>query len=130
MQHVNSRKRLAHKRRVQSALQQILNDPAAMPNADCAELVVSVSRVEFGRTVREIFIEVFGRSRVTDSDTDEYRHDKYMREAKDRGEDTYIDLTDVFVFSKLTAVIGRELQDRLGLRYTPEVRRLCDLGDS
>jgi hypothetical protein len=61
MANSNTRKRAAHRRRVQVALQEILNDPAVMPNADCADLIVSVSRVEFGRAVREIFIDVFGQ---------------------------------------------------------------------
>lgn len=60
MANINTRKRAAHRRKVRAALQQILNDPAIMPNADCPDLVVSVSRVEFGRTVREIFIDVLG----------------------------------------------------------------------
>src|SRR5262249_16931649 len=58
MANINERKRAAQRRRVQAALQQILNDTGVMPNADCPDLVVSVSRVEFGRTVREIYIDV------------------------------------------------------------------------
>lgn len=65
MGNINHRKRAAHRRRVQAALHQILNDPSVMPNADCVDLVVSVSRVEFGRTVREIFIDVMGESRLS-----------------------------------------------------------------
>jgi hypothetical protein len=34
----------------------------------------------------------------------------------------------MFVFPSLTEVIGKELQKRLGLLYTPVIRRLCDLG--
>lgn len=51
-----------------------------------------------------------------------------MREARARGEDTYVDLTDVFIFPELTATVGRALQKRLGLLYTPVIRRLADLG--
>jgi hypothetical protein len=51
-----------------------------------------------------------------------------MRQAQARGEDTYADLTEVFLFGSLTDVIARELQKRLGLLYTPVIRRLCDLG--
>ncbi|MEP3479624.1 MAG: hypothetical protein ABJZ55_10285 [Fuerstiella sp.] len=130
MQNVNTQKRVAHKRNVQAALQRILNDPAVMPNADCADLVVSVSRVEFGSTVREIYIDVFGRPRVAISQVDEPMHDKYMREARERGEDTYIDLTDMFVFPKLTAVIGAALQKQLQLQYTPMIKRISDIADS
>ncbi|MEP3479105.1 MAG: hypothetical protein ABJZ55_07660 [Fuerstiella sp.] len=130
MQNVNTQKRLAHKRKVQAALQCILNDPAVMPNADCADLVVSVSRIEFGRTVREIFIDVFGRPRAAISQVDEPMHDKYMREARERGEDTYIDLTDMFVFPKLTAVIGAALPKQLQLQYIPMIKRISDIADS
>lgn len=128
MANINTRKRAAHRRKVQAALQQILNDPEAMPNADCPDLVVSVGRVEFGRTVREIFIGVAGQLRLSRDQREENLHDKYMREAAAKGEETYIDLTDMFVFPKFREVIARELQQRLGLRYTPVIRRFFDLG--
>ncbi len=101
-----------------------------MPNADCPDLVVSVSRVEFGRTVREIFIDVRGKWRRSRDQWPELPHERYMREAKAHGEETYADLTDVFMFEQLTEVIARELQRRLGLLYTPTIRPLCDLGDA
>ena len=41
---------------------------------------------------------------------------------------TRADLTEVFLFPGLTEVVARELQKRLGLLYTPIIRRLCDLG--
>lgn len=126
---INTRKRAAHRRHVQSALQEILNDSAVMPNADCPDLVVSVSRVEFGRTVREIFIDVYGESRVSRDQWAEPPHDRHMREARAKGEDTYIDLNDMFDFPSLTEVIACELQKRLRLLYTPVIRRLCDLCD-
>jgi hypothetical protein len=125
----NTRKRAAHRRRVQAALQQILNDQAVMPNADCPALVVSVSRVEFGRTVRELFIEVFGEWRRSRDQWPELPHERHTREANARGEDTYADLTEMFMFPQLTKVIAGELQKRLRLLYTPVIRRLCDLGD-
>jgi hypothetical protein len=127
MANINHRKRVAHRRRVQSALQQILNDPAIMPNADCQDLVVSVSRVEFGRMVREIFIDVFGEQRQPGSLRAKNAHDRYMREAEAKGEMTYADLTDVFIFPALTEVVAGELKKRLGLLYTPTIRILCDL---
>ena len=128
MANINHRKRAAHRRRVQAALQQILNDPGVMPNADCPDLVVSVSRVEFGRTVREIYIDVLGVSRQSRDQWAELPHDRYMREARARGKETYADLTEVFMFPSLTETVARELQKRLGLLYTPVIRRLCDLG--
>jgi hypothetical protein len=127
MANINTRKRAAHRRKVQAALQEILNDPAVMPNADCADLVVSVSRVEFGATVREIFIDVFGRLRSSPDQWSESPHDQYMRQAAARGENTYTDLTDVFLFPSITETVARELQKRLGLLYTPTIRRLCDI---
>lgn len=60
---INVRKRAANGRGVREALQAILNDPAVMPNVDCADLVVSVGVVEFGNTVAEMFVEVRGRRR-------------------------------------------------------------------
>jgi hypothetical protein len=128
MTNINHRKRTAHRRRVQAALQQILNDPTIMPNADCPDLVASVSRVEFGRTVREIYIDVLGESRQSRDQWTENPHDRYMREARAEGEETYADLTDVFLYPTLTEVVARELQKRLGLLYTPVIRKLCDLG--
>ncbi|MBT5021039.1 MAG: hypothetical protein HON04_20095 [Planctomicrobium sp.] len=128
MQQIHLRKRLAHKRRVQTALHQILNDPSVMVNANCPDFVVSVSRVEFGRTVREVYIDVVGRARAEVCNTDEPLHDKYMREAKECREETYIDLTDMFVFTEFTEIIARALQERLSLQYTPVIRLLCDLG--
>jgi hypothetical protein len=95
MANINTRKRMAHRRKVQAALQQILNDPEVMPNADCPDIVVSVSRVEFGRTVREIFIDVMGESRISRDQWAENRHERYMREAEAKGQDTYADLTDM-----------------------------------
>lgn len=130
MANVNTQKRDAHRRVVLGALQRILNDAAVMPNADCADLVVSVSRVEFGKTVRHIFIEVTGVSRLSRDQWVEMPHDRYTREAHAKGQVTYIDLTEMFLFPELTVIIARELQKRLGLLYTPVIRRLCDLGDA
>ncbi len=129
MANINMRKRAAHRKQVLTALHEILNDPSVMPNADCPDLLVSVSRVEFGRTVREIFIDVLGEWRLSRDQWVENPHDRYMREAEDKGENTYADLTEVFIFPKLTEVVARELQKRLGLLYTPVIRRLCDLSN-
>ncbi len=130
MENVNHRKRSAHRRRVQAVLQEILNDPGVMPNADCPDLVVSVSRVEFGRTVREIYIDVLGRWRLSPDQWSENPYDRYQRESCERGQQgAFADLTDVFIFPKLIEVVARELQKRLGLLYTPVIRRMCDLGD-
>src|SRR5262245_51140414 len=89
MANINHQKRAAHRRRVQAALQEILNDTGVMPNADCRDLVVSVSRVEFGRTVREIYIDVLGQPRRSPDQWAEKPHDKYTRSARTKGKDTY-----------------------------------------
>jgi hypothetical protein len=128
MTNINHRKRAAYRRRVQATLQRILNDPTVMPNADCPDLVVSVSRVEFGRTIREIYIDVLGEWRRSRDQWTENPHDRYTREAQAKGEETYADLTEVFMFPSLTEIVARELQKQLGLLYTPIIRRLCDLG--
>jgi hypothetical protein len=121
----NLRKRAAHRRRVQAALQQILNDPQVMPNVDCEDLVVSVSRVEFGHTVREIYIDVLGRWRHPVDPDAESPYQKYLRESCERGEEgVFDDLTDVLHSPHLTNVIAVELQHRLRLLYTPVIRLL------
>jgi hypothetical protein len=128
MWNINERKRAAHRRRVHEALREILNDPSVMPNADCGDLVVSVSRIEFGNTVADVFVEVNGRWRQPPDKWPENPHDKYMREARARGERTYTDLDEVFFFPAMTEVVARELQRRLGLTYTPLIRCLSELG--
>lgn len=129
MRQLNHQKRIAHKRKVQAALQQILNDSAIMPNASCSDLLVSVSRVEFGSTVGEIYIDVFGRWRKSMDCSDESPHDKYLREAREAGDETYIDLTEVFHFPKLTNIIAVALQKHLDLMYTPVIHQLADRSD-
>lgn len=121
----NVRKRAAYKQRVQEALQRILNDPTVMPNADCGDLVTSVTRIEFGRTVRDIFIDVSAVWRS--SEIAASAHDRYMREAEQRGEETYADLDEVMFFGRLRDQIAIALQKELGLRYTPNLRRLDEL---
>ena len=130
MSNVNVAKRAAHERRVRGALQAILNDPSVMPNADCVDLFVSVSRVAFGRTIAEIFIEVSAHPRRPPDKEDEPRHERYAREAKRDGKSTYADFDEVFHFPALTQVIERELQRRLGLLYTPTIRPLSEIGRS
>lgn len=129
MANINYRKRAAHRRKVQAVLQEILNDPAVMPNADCPDLVVSVSRIEFGRTVREIYIDVAGEWRRSSDQWTENPYDRHMQKAQAKGHQSYADLTDVFMFASLTEIVARELQKRLGLLYTPVIHRLCDLSE-
>jgi hypothetical protein len=128
MENIHERKRAAHRRSVQAALQRILNDQAVMPNASCADLVVSVTRVEFGRTVREIYVEFRGEWNRSPDQWEEGPHERYTREAAARGEDRYADLTEVFDFPELTEVIEKELQKQLRLLYTPTIHRLSDIG--
>lgn len=129
MANIHIRKRAAFRRRVLAALQQILNDVGVMPNADCPDLVTSVSRVEFGRTVREIFIEVSGRWKLSRDQWPEDLYAKYERESYERGhEGAFADITDALYFPAFMEVIAVELQKRLGLLFTPVIRRMCDLG--
>ena len=78
--------------------------------------------------MREIYIDVLGEWKRSPDQWAEMPHDRYTREAQAQGKETYADLTEVFMFPSLTEVIGKELQKRLGLLYTPVIRRLCDLG--
>src|SRR5260221_13512380 len=112
MENLHGGKRAPQGRRVQAVLQEILNDPAVMPTADCGDLFVSVSRVEFGKTVREIYVDIMGRVRRSPAPGEMPRHERYMREAAARGERTYADLTDVFHFPSLLQVVAEELQRR------------------
>ena len=121
---INNNKRESYRRRVHEVLQQILNDPFVMPNVDCADLVVSVNRVDFGSTVRVIFVDAFGREKRSRQSGEEPLHERYLRQAAEQGQDTYIDLTDVFTYPNLLEIVAVELQKRLGLLYTPELKRL------
>jgi hypothetical protein len=130
VQNNNVRKRAGHRRLVQAELQRILNNPTVMPNANCRDLVVSVSRVVFGSTVREIYIDCRGKWWKAREEWEEKPHTRYMREAAERGEHTYADLTEVLDFPELTEIVAKELQKRLGLLYVPEIRRLSEIGDA
>ena len=116
MENINHRKRAAFERRVHVALTEILNDPEVMPNADCRELLVTIRRIVFGRTVRTIYIDFFGH----------WRNIEQARSAQPRIEPD-VDLTDVMYFSEHLDVVSQELQRRLRLQYKPEVRPLFEL---
>jgi hypothetical protein len=47
-----------------------------------------------------------------------------------KSQDTYTDLTDVFIFPKITEVVACELRKRLDLLYTPVIRQFCNFGDA
>ncbi|MFO0960215.1 MAG: hypothetical protein U0800_22710 [Isosphaeraceae bacterium] len=128
MHESNTRRRAEHRRKVLAALRDILNDPAVMPNEDCPDLVVNVSHVEFGSTVRDIYVDYVGFWRRSPEPGEESRHDRYMRQAKERGEDTYVDLTEVGHFAEWRQVVESELQKRLGLLYTPRLHVVRFLG--
>jgi hypothetical protein len=128
MREANNRKRAEHRRRVATALREILNDPSVMPNADCPDLVVNVTHIEFGNTVRDIYVDYFGFGRKTLQPGEESPHDRYLREAEQRGESTYADLTDVGHFAGLRQFVELELQKRLGLTYTPRLHVVRYLG--
>ena len=124
----NHRKRIEHSNRLMSELQSILNDSSVMPNADCPDLIVSVSKIIFGNTVREIYLLVNAEWKKNDG-TAVLAHQRYLNEAKQLGEDTYIDLTDVFCYPEITASISEELKRRLNLQYLPIIHLIEDLGE-
>lgn len=124
MQNMNIQKRAEHRRRVQETIGAILNDPAVMPNVDCPDLFVVVSQVEFGNTVREIFVRFYGFPRRPLQPGEESHHVRYQREAERGGRGGYDDLTDVVNHPELFRVVAVELQRRLGLLYIPEIRWL------
>lgn len=127
MTFIHNRKRAAYSKTVQLTLNEILNDSDVMPNADCPDLFVSVNRVAFGPTVRDIYIDVWGLNRKARVEGEEPSHKRYQREANEHGGGGYCDLTDMFCLPHLTEIIAKELQHRLQLRYTPTIRRFCDL---
>ncbi len=115
---INHRKREDYRRKVMVELQQILNDSSVMPNSDCSDLIVMINDLQFGRTVRDIFIDVWGEPK---NQNEGNRHDFYLKEAAAAGKGSYYDLTDMFTDPVLTKIIGEELQFRLKLQYTPKI---------
>jgi len=123
MENIHHRQRSAYERRVRQALTAILNDPDVMPNSDCRELVVSIGRLVFGKTVRDIYIEISGQWR--DRDMARTAHMRYLAEAK--GERSYVDLTDAMHLPGCLDAAEAELQRRLELQYQPRIRPLGEL---
>ena len=104
-----------------TALRDILNDPAIMPNEDCEDLIVNVFHVEFGRTFQDIYLDFYGCLKRRPEPGEEKRHDRYMRQAHGRGEDTYDDLSDVAYLPEVRRIVELALQKRLGLAHTPRL---------
>jgi len=121
---INVRKRSQHRRRVQAALSEILNDPSVMPNVDCPNLVIVVTQVEFGRTVRDILVRCCALPKQAIIPGQEPHVVRYQREAELRTGGVYDDFYDLRYFGRLSALAGAELQKRLGLLYVPEIRWL------
>ncbi|WP_147444556.1 MULTISPECIES: hypothetical protein [Corallococcus] len=96
-----------------------------MPNEDCADLIVSIDALEFGKTVRQIYVDFRGHWR--NPEAAQGAHERYLRQAAARGEETYVDLTDVAHLPWLLEKVEIELQHRLGLAYRPQIRRLSEL---
>ena len=126
MENINSKKRAVYAKKVMIALQRILNDSSIMTNVDSSDLVVSISSVNFGKTVREIYIDVFGYHKKPNSSLK--LHDQYIERAKKSGSSTYIDLTDIFIYPELTHIVACELQMSLKLQYVPTIRLISDIG--
>jgi hypothetical protein len=126
--HTRDRRRAEHRRRVHRTLLDILNDPAFMPNADAPDLVVLISHLDFGASLNDIFVDISAFARRAPEPGAEPAHDRHMRQARERGEDTYIDLTDVCVLPQFRPMLESELQKRLGLAFTPRLHLLRHLG--
>jgi hypothetical protein len=93
-----------------------------MTNLDCPDLLVSITALEFGTTVRTIYFDVFGYRR----DESVIRDVAYYEDiARKLGRDPpwYDDLTDVMCFEKFDA-LELALQRRLGLPYRPTLKSL------
>jgi hypothetical protein len=102
------------------ALHQILNDPNVMPNADCPDLVVSVCEVDFGKTVRTIYVDFSGHYK--DPERAKTAHDRYTKESHANGmEGAYDDLTDVAALPHNREILEQALQKKLGLTYQPTI---------
>jgi hypothetical protein len=125
---IHERKRAAYRERLRPVLQDILNDCTVMANEDCPDLIVSIGAIEFGKTVRRIYVDFHGSWK--DPERARTAHERYLQQAAARGEDTYVDLTDVSVFPSLMEKVEEELQRRLGLSYRPEIRPLSRLLES
>lgn len=97
-----------------------------MPNANCRDLVVNINYVDFGRTVRDVYVDFCGLWKHPEQS--EGRHERYLHEAKERGERTYVDLTDVAHLPEWRHIVELELQKRLGLLYTPRLHWVRHLG--
>ena len=114
------RKRADYRRKVMAALHQILNDPGRMPNVDFPDLVVNIREVEFGTTVRTIYIDIIGRPRNYETFRDS--HDRYTQASNAAGlEGAYDDLTDVACNPRLMEMVAKALQQQLGLMYLPTI---------
>ena len=87
MSNINVRKRIRYRRKLFELLQDVLNDPNVMPNADCGDLVVMVKDIAFGRTVREIFVDVIGHWKTPE--LCRTAHDRYLERARATSEETY-----------------------------------------
>ena len=94
MGNVPHQKRADHRKRVMTALHEILNDPNVMRNSDCPDLVVNVCEVDFGKTVRTIYVDFVGHYK--DPERAKTSHERYTKESHEKGLDgVYDDLTDV-----------------------------------
>jgi hypothetical protein len=113
------RRRETHRRLVWRTLTEILNDASVMPNIDCSDLIVSIRRLEFGQSLRTIYLDVYGRFRWATMRGDAGRI--WMERARAVGQETFDDLTGVMVFPRLREIVARELKSRLRLPYLPKI---------
>jgi hypothetical protein len=121
MGNVVHQKRAEYRKRVMTALREILNDPHLMPNVDCPDLVVNVSEVDFGKTVRTIYVDYFGFWK--DPERAKTAHERYTKDSEAKGlEGVYDDLTDVGFLPHLREILEKALQKKLGLTYQPTIQ--------
>jgi ribosome-binding factor A len=126
MGNVANQKRAEYRKSVIAALHQILNDPSVMPNADCPDLVVNVCEVDFGKTVRTIYVDFLGFWR--DPERAKTAHERYTKESQAKGLDgVYDDLTDVAALPHVREVLEKALQKKLGLTYQPTIHVIRNL---
>jgi len=126
MGNVPRQKRDEYRKRVMAALQQIMNDPNVMPNVDCLDLLVNVCEVDFGKTVRTIYVDFFGHYK--NSDLAKTAHERYTKQSHANGlGGVYDDLTDVAALSHVRDVLEKALQRKLGLNYQPTIHIVRNL---
>ena len=126
MANVHRQKRAEYRKRVMVALHDLLNDPNVMPNFDCPDLVVNVCELDFGKSVRTIYVDFIGHWK--DPGRAKTAHERYVKQSRERGlEGAYDDLTDVAGLAHNREELEKALQKKLGLNYRPTIHVIANL---